>query len=103
MSFESGFKGNNVALIVEEGKVKRGVMKFSSNGDSIHISLSEMEYYYQISLIEENILEVCDLASEKVIQFEVLGSGALSKKQPEKVITDEPDQENEDDDSQIST
>jgi hypothetical protein len=83
MSFEVGTRGNNKVLIVEEGKIKKGIMKFTENGKNIHISLSDTEYYFQIDKLTDNIIEVLDLASGKIEQFEVLGSGALIKQQKE--------------------
>lgn len=87
MSFEVGARGNNKAIIVEEGRIKKGIMKFTENGKNMHISLSDTEYYFQIDKLTDNIIEVLDLASEKTEQFEVLGSGALTKQiKEEKII-----------------
>lgn len=88
MSFETGMRGNNKAIVVEEGKIKKGVMKFTDNGKNMHISLLDTEYYFQIDKLTDNIIEVLDLASEKTEQFEVLGSGALSKQQKEEQIAE---------------
>jgi hypothetical protein len=79
MSFETGMRGNNKAIVVEEGKIKKGTMKFTDNGKNMHISLADTEYYFQIDKLTDNVIEVLDLASEKTEQFEVLGSGALTK------------------------
>lgn len=86
MSFETGMRGNNKAIVVEEGKIKKGTMEFTDNGKNMNISLADTEYYFQIDKLTDNIIEVLDLASEKTEQFEVLGSGALTKQQKETEI-----------------
>ena len=86
MSFETGMRGNNKTIVIEEGKIKKGTMKFTDNGKNMHISLSDTEYYFQIDKLTDNVMEVQDLASEKNEQFEVLGSGALIKQQKEEKI-----------------
>ena len=83
MSFETGMRGNNKAIVIEEGRIKKGIMKFTDNGKNMHISLANTEYYFQIDKLTDNVIEVLDLASEKTEQFEVLGSGALAKQQKE--------------------
>jgi hypothetical protein len=100
MSFETGMRGNNKAIVVEEGKIKKGTMKFTDNGKNMNISLADTEYYFQIDKLTDNIIEVLDLASEKTEQFEVLGSGALTKQQKETEITEQQNQENEPNPSQ---
>ena len=96
MSFEVGLRGNNKAIIVEEGKIKKGTMKFTDNGKNMHISLSDTEYYFQIDNLTDNTIEVFDLASEKIERFEVLGSGVLSKQQKEENIVEDAGQKDED-------
>jgi hypothetical protein len=103
ISFESGMRGNNKAIVVENGKIKKGTMKFTENGKNMNISLSDTEYYFQIDKLTDTTLEVLDLASEKVEQFEVLGSGALTKPQIEIGISDDKhdkDDQNEPDTNQ---
>ncbi len=95
MSFETGLRGNNKVIVVEDGKIKKGTMKFTDDGKNMNISLADAEFYFQIDKLTDNVIEVLDLASEKTEQFEVLGSGALTKQQKETEITEQQNQENE--------
>lgn len=85
LAIEPKLFGKNSVTLIEDDKIKRGLAKITDNGDSIHLSFSDSEIFYRLKNLSEQKLEMENLASNKLIKFELLGSNAY--KEDEKQIT----------------
>ena len=71
--------GKNLIVLIDNEKIIRGIAKFSDNGNSIHFSFPESEFFYKLIFVSETKLELENLANNSVSKFELLGSNSYSQ------------------------
>lgn len=94
LAIEPKLFGKNSVILIEDDKIKRGIAKITDNGDSIHLSFSDSEIFYRLKTLSAQKLEMVNLASNKLIKFELLGSNAHREDNNELLTTENNIEEN---------
>jgi hypothetical protein len=79
MIIEPKIFGKYYVTLVENDKISRGSAKISEKGKSIQLSFIDSEIFYRLKSVNNQKLEMINLANNLVVQFVILGSEALGK------------------------
>lgn len=74
--FTKSLLGKAKVKLIENDKAKLGKAVFSDKGLTLTLIFSDAEYYYKISQLSSERMELTNLVTSDVIVFEVLGSTA---------------------------